>query len=151
MARLYSRRKGKSSSKKPIRTESPTWVKYSAKDVENLVTELGKGGKQPAEIGLILRDQYGVPSVKLSTKKSVSSILGENNITSRLPADLTDLIKCASRIKKHMGVHRGDMDGKRGLQLTEAKIRRLAKYYKGTGVLPKDWKYENERLEFLGG
>ncbi|MFH1424249.1 MAG: 30S ribosomal protein S15 [archaeon] len=151
MARMYSRRKGKSGSKKPISSETPKWVKIPPKDVETIIVELANNGRHEAEIGIILRDQHGVPSVKNVTEKSISQILRENKLEQRLPSDLTHLIIRAAKIKNHMKAHKQDMDGKRGLQLTESKIRRLAKYYKANGVIEKDWRYENERLEFLGG
>ena len=35
----------------------------------------------------------------------------------------------------------------RGIQLTESKIKRLIKYYKKSGRLPEDWKYEPEKIK----
>ena len=42
-----------------------------------------------------------------------------------------------------------DMTAKRGLILTESKIRRLIKYYHNTGRLPLDWKYTREGAKLL--
>ena len=76
MARIYARRKGKSGSKKPFRAESPEWCELSAREVEEKVVELAKQGLSTAQIGMVLRDSYGVPDVKLLTGKKISS----NNI-----------------------------------------------------------------------
>jgi len=50
-------------------------------------------------------------------------------------------LKRAIQTKKHLEKNKKDIHSKRGLQLIEAKIRRLAKYYKREGVLPKKWSY----------
>ena len=52
--------------------EVPSWVKYSPKEVEQLVIELRKKGYTTAMIGTILRDQYGIPSVKAITGKKMN-------------------------------------------------------------------------------
>jgi len=93
MARMYSRKRGKSSSKKPLRTTSPSWVSYQAKEVELLVAKLSKEGKTPSYVGLVLRDTYGIPDVKLSTKKSITSILEEKKLLAQIPEDLMALIR----------------------------------------------------------
>ena len=36
-----------------------------------------------------------------------------------------------------------------GLQLTEAKINRLAKYYKKSQKLPVVWKYDPEKIKLV--
>lgn len=149
MARLYSRRRGKSGSKKPISTESSKWVKASAKDIEAQIVELAKRGKRPAEIGILIRDEQGVPDVRTVTKKRITQILSENDLRPEFPTDLTDLIKTAVNIRKHFDLNRQDMDAKRGMQLTEAKIRRLVKYYKRADRIPADWKYNLETARLL--
>ena len=49
----------------------------SAKEVEELVVSLYKQGESQAKIGLMLRDQHGVPSIKLVTGKKINDILKE--------------------------------------------------------------------------
>ena len=92
MARLHARKRGKSGSKKPPRTAPPTCVEYTAEEVENLVVKLRKDGHSAAMIGTILRDQYGIPSVRLITGKKITKILEENNLAPDLPEDLMFLI-----------------------------------------------------------
>lgn len=149
MARMYSRKKGKSRSKKPVRSESPKWVEMKPKEIETKVVELAKAGNSTSQIGLVLRDQHGVPDTKLAAKKSISQILTDNKMVPEIPEDLTALMKTAMRIRRHMNRHRMDKDAKRGVQLTESKIRRLVKYYKKTGVLPADWKYTPQKAALL--
>jgi len=92
MAKMHTKRKGKSSSTRPIRTEPPEWCKISAEEVTSIVLDLWKQGVSTAEIGMTLRDRYGVPDAKLITGKKVTTILKENNVASNLPEDLTNLI-----------------------------------------------------------
>lgn len=149
MARMHSRARGKSGSTRPFRTVPPEWVEYSPEEVEDLVIKLAKKGLSPSMIGIVLRDQYGILSVKLITKKSITKILEENNLGLKIPEDLMNLIKKAVNIDKHMKAHKHDMTAKRGMQLTESKIRRLAKYYIREGKLPKDWKFNIEKAKLL--
>ena len=100
-------------------------------------------------IGIILRDQYGVPLVKMVTGKKVVQILREHGLAPEIPEDLYNLIKRALRVRRHLEEHPKDYHSKRGLQLIESKIRRLAKYYKREGVLPPDWEYKPEKISIF--
>ena len=77
-----------------------------------------------AEIGMILRDRYGVPDAKLITGKKVTTILKENNVASNVPEDLTNLIVKALKLRKHLSVNKKDVHNKRSLNLTESKIQK---------------------------
>lgn len=149
MARRYSGKKGKSRSKKPIKKIKQNWVRYSAKEVEKLTLKLAKTGKTPSNIGLILRDNYGIPDVKTITKKTITKILSENKLAPKLPEDLTALIKKTIRLVKHLDSFKKDETVKRGLTITEGKIGRLTKYYKRTGKLDEKWKYERSKAKIL--
>lgn len=149
MARMHARRRGKSGSKKPLRKSPPTWVRYKPEEVEALVIKLAKQGKRMAEIGMELRDVYGIPSVKMITKKKILKILREAGLEPEIPEDLMNLIKRAVLVRKHLETHKKDLHSKRGLQLIESKINRLVKYYKRKGKLPADWKYEPEKAKLL--
>lgn len=149
MARLYSRRKGKSGSKKPIKKVKQSWIRYNGAEVEQLVIKLAKQGTSQSKIGIALRDVYGVPDVKTLTEKSVSTILKENKLTSEIPEDVLNLIKRETMIHKHFEANKKDKTALRGLQLTESKIKRLVKYYKNTGKLPSTWKYDREQAKLL--
>jgi small subunit ribosomal protein S15 len=149
MARLHSRKKGKSGSTRPPRLEKPVWVERSAEEVENLVVKLARKGYSKSLIGIILRDSYGVPLVKVVTGKKISEILEKNDIKSVLPEDLVNLVKRALNIRKHLETNRKDIDTHKGLQRVESKIYRLTKYYKMKKVLPMDFKYKPEEIRTL--
>jgi len=149
MARMYSEKKGKHGSTKPVRKTAPTWLKYSPSEVENLVVKLAKEGNPSQKIGLILRDTYGIPSVRTITGKKILTIIKNAGLNPSIPEDLKNLIKRVLQIIKHLETNRKDMTAKRGLQLTESKIRKLVKYYKAKKVLPEDWTYSTEQAKFL--
>lgn len=39
----------------------PEWVTYSDEEIEEMNFKIYKEGKSTSEIGIILRDQYGIP------------------------------------------------------------------------------------------
>lgn len=125
------------------------WVDYKPKEVEDLVIKYAKQGTQAAQIGLILRDQYGIPSVEAVAGKTMSQILKENGLQTKLPEDLFNLLKRVVELRVHLERNKKDYQSYRGLELAESKIRRLAKYYIREGVLPKGWKYNAEQAKLL--
>lgn len=147
MAKMHSRKKGKSGSHKPFGRQKSGWVRYSAKEIEMLAVKLAKEDKTSSEIGIILRDVYGVPDVKLLTGRTVTKILKEKNLVKELPEDLVALMKKLIAIKAHMANNKQDMSAKRGHQLSESKIKRLVKYYKKSGRIPSAWKYDSAKLK----
>ena len=149
MARMHSSRKGKSHSKRPIRLETPDWCQRTPEEVEELVVKLAKEGHQPSMIGLILRDQHGVPLVKAITGKTITQILNENEKSLKVPEDLFHLISRAITLRRHLEDSKKDLHSRYGLRLIESKIRRLVKYYRRQGVLPADWRYTPEQAALL--
>lgn len=142
MAKMHSRARGNAGSKKPLKATAPTWARYKPKEIELLVGKLAKEGKSSSEIGIILRDSYGVPNVKLLTGKRLQEILADKKQLPKLPEDLMALMKSSVLVRKHMEANPQDMTAVRGLQLTESKIKRLVKYYKEVNKLAPDWKYD---------
>ncbi|HZX44487.1 MAG TPA: 30S ribosomal protein S15 [Candidatus Nanoarchaeia archaeon] len=145
MARRFSRRKGKAGSNKPIHPAIPSWVRYKEKEVELLVTKLAKEGKSPSQIGILLRDIYGIPNSRLILKKSITEMLGEKKLLGEIPEDLLSLIKKRAAIGKHLEMNKKDETAKKGVILVEAKIRNLLRYYKKVGKMPSEWKYDPKR------
>lgn len=141
MARIHSHRKGKSHSTRPTSKRAPSWVTHSPEEVEALIVKLAKSGLKPSEIGIRLRDEYSIPIVKPILGKSLSDVLKENKLLGDLPEDLERLLARARRLQEHLAVHKSDRKNVRSLELLEAKIHRLAKYYKRIGRLNPDWKY----------
>ena len=149
MARKYSRKKGKSGSKKPLKKTKISWLRYSEKEIEQLILKLSKQGKSQSEIGMILRDTYGVPDIKRILKTKISRILEKNKLSKEIPEDLLNLIKKEINLMKHLENNKKDMSAKRGLILTESKIKKLVKYYKKKGKLDKKWVYDRDKVKLL--
>lgn len=147
MARMHARRRGKASSHRPHATSQPQWVPLSKDEIENKVLTLAKEGRTPSMIGLIMRDQYGVPSVRLTTGKKMTRFLTDKGIKRAIPEDVMALMRRAVKISRSM--HKKDFHSKYRLMLVESKIHRLIKYYKSRGVLPPDWKYSLEAASQL--
>ena len=149
MARMHSRKKGKHGSKKPAKKTAPSWIRYKPKEVELLIAKLSKDGKTTSQIGVLLRDVYGVPSVLALCNKSISSILNEKKLSPEVPEDMTSLFKRVAALRKHIEANRHDQTSKRGLLLTQSKINRLTKYYKRIGRIPDNWKFDATRSGFF--
>ena len=149
MARIHARRKGKAGSKRPSTKTIPRWVRYKKNEIEKLVIKLAKEGNSTSKIGSILRDQFGIPSVKLVTGKTISEIMKENEMYPKFPEDLFNLLKQAVSLRDHLQKNKRDYTSKRGLELLESKIRRLGKYYVQIGILPEDWQYSQEKTKLL--
>ncbi len=120
---------------------APSWVTVGPKSVEGTILKLAKDGLTPSRIGVTLRDDYGVPLTKPILGKSVTEVLAEGKAAPKLPQDLQDLVNRAQRVQKHLQTHKSDRKNVHSLELVEAKIYRLSKYYKASGVIPKTFKY----------
>lgn len=149
MARMHARKKGKSGSTRPSTKDAPKWIEKSKKEVEELIISMAKEGNSSSDIGRILRDQHGIPSVKSVCGTTIMAILKEAGEAPELPEDLMNLITSAVNLRKHIVKNTKDLHNKRGLHLIESKIKRLQKYYRNNKVLPSDWYYNPERAALL--
>ncbi|HOI40521.1 MAG TPA: 30S ribosomal protein S15 [Methanobacterium sp.] len=129
--------------------EKPGWVEYSTEEIEEIILKLRKEGKSASVIGVILRDQYGIPDVKSVTGMKITHILDKHGQTEEYPEDLMNLIRKAVNIREHLSENPKDLHTKRGLQLVESRIRRLVKYYTKEGALPEGWRYEPKQAALL--
>ena len=149
MARMHSRKHGKSGSTRPARLEKPVWVELSPDEVESEVVKLARRGQSKSIIGTVMRDSRGVPLVKIVTGKKISQILEENDINTPLPEDLSNLVRKALKIRNHLETNHKDLETIKGLNRTESKIYRLIKYYKRKKILAQDFKYDPEKIRTL--
>jgi small subunit ribosomal protein S15 len=149
MARIYSRRKGKSGSHKPMEKKAD-WVSYKPAEIEGIIVKLAKQGMGSAQIGLVLRDQYGIPSARMFTNTKIAKVMKDNGLYPKeLPEEMFNLVRRAVNLYNHLQKNKHDYTSHRGYEITESKIRRLAKYYKKRGVLPLDWKWNIEKAKLL--
>jgi small subunit ribosomal protein S15 len=141
MARIHAHTRGKSHSTRPVSPSPPTWLDMTSGDVSSLVISLSREGLSPSEIGLNLRDYHAIPLVKPITGKTITQLLSDADVKKELPEDLEHLVEKAIGLQKHIKNHNTDHRNVRSLELIEAKIHRISKYYKRTGRLSRDWKY----------
>lgn len=135
----------KNAKKKPVFE----WVEFTPNEIVEAIKKLANEGVSKSEIGMILRDQYGVPDTKAVTGKTISQILKEQGFEEEIPEDLLNLIRKSVSLKEHMESNAKDFTAKRAYQLTVSKIRRLVAYYKKKGVLPKEWRFTEEKAKLL--
>jgi len=134
--------KGKSHSIRPVSRRPPNWCKYQPEEVEAFIIKLAKEGQSTSSIGTILRDRYAIPLVKPIIGKSISDVLESANLAPTMPEDLTNLMKKAQSLAVHLDKNKKDLHNKRNMQIIEARIHKLSRYYKREGILSKNWKYE---------
>ena len=127
----------------------PDWVTYSNEEIEEMILKFTKEGKSTSEIGIILRDTYGIPSVKEVTGERINEILKRNGQASEYPEDLMNLIRRAVNIRDHLEENPKDLHSKRGLTIIESRIRRLGSYYVSEGELPEGWRYNPQQAALL--
>ncbi len=142
-ARLYTSKRGKSGSTRPISKKAPAWCKYTPEEVEALVLKLSREGNSASTIGMLMRDRYGVPLVKSITGKSIHELLQASQQAGTLPEDLSALLKKADDLRRHLEKNRKDYVNKRSLAMIESKIHRLVKYYRAKGELRPEWEYKH--------
>jgi len=119
------------------------WVKLTPEQIGKLVVEMNKEGLNASQIGIKLRDEHAISSIKSVTGKNMKGFMEENGINQEIPEDLEALVKRALSLQNHLKSNKGDRKNVRSLELLEAKVHRLSKYYKKKNVIPKNWKYKS--------
>ena len=116
---MHTRRRGSSSSDKPVADEPPEWSDVDDEAIEARVVELAEQGHDPSQIGMKLRDEgvkgTPIPDVKLATGKKVTEILDENDAT----ADLPDPTAMLAEVSARYGI---DLLGPNPLATPEAEL-----------------------------
>lgn len=143
------RKKGRSHSTRPASPTVPKWVQYDPEEIEEIIVDLARKGYGPSMIGIVLRDQFGIPLVKPIIGKTVAQVLEEHCMKMVVPEDLFRLMEKAVNLRRHLEEHPKDTHAKKGLLDLESKIRRLVNYYKEEGILPEDWKYKPQQAKLV--
>jgi len=138
---LPKQEKGKSHSTRPVSRRPPSWCKYQPEEVEAFIIKLAKEGHNTSAIGTILRDQYAIPLVKPVTGKSISETLKAAGLAPAMPEDLANLMRKAQGLAVHIDKNKKDLHNKRNMQIIEAQIHKLGRYYKREGIIDKKFKY----------
>jgi len=112
-------------SKKPTKIEKPVWLKYTKDEVKAIILKLAKKGLTTEKIGLVLRDQYGIPKTKIYNLK-ISKILKDKGEFIEPP--LTNLDNKLQKVINHFKKNKQDKVGGRSLIITKAKLKKIKEY-----------------------
>ena len=91
MTRIHGNSRGKSQSMKPSTMKSD-WVKLTPEQIGKLVVEMNKEGLNASQIGIKLRDEHAISSIKSVTGKNMKEFMEENGINQEIPEDLEALV-----------------------------------------------------------
>ena len=149
MARMHSKGKGTSGSSKPNNDTAPSWSESDKGTVEELILKYANEGHSSAKIGTLLRDMHAVPDVRLVMGERISRTLSRNNLDSTYPEDMMNLMRKALSLIDHLSSNKKDLHNRRQLELCESRLRRLAKYYVGTGRISSTWTYKRDQLRLM--
>lgn len=130
-------------------TDTPEWIEKTPSEIEELVVDLAEEGNSPSKIGLLLRDQYGIPKVNEILDKSIIEILESHDLEPDIPEELLNLMRKAVQMRKHLDKNPKDVRSQRSLEALESRIHKLTKYYKKIDRMPQDWRYDPEKAALL--
>ncbi len=139
MARMHSRKRGKSGSHKDYTEDPKKFVSHSEEEIADTIVALKKEGLSKSQIGIKLRDQYAVASTKAILGKKVGDVLREKGVQDQIPEDLMNLIRRYQNANKHNAINTKDKASIRSAALIMSKILRLVRYYKSNGYIAREW------------
>ena len=107
--------------------KKPVWLKYTEAEVKEIILKIAEKNPEATseKIGLILLDNYGIPSTKLYSFK-ISDVLKEAG--KYRPADLENLKRKTARLEQHLSKNKQDQRSKRAMIITKAKLKTTADY-----------------------
>jgi ribosomal protein S15P/S13E len=111
----------KSSLKKPV------WLKYTEDEVKEIILKIAeKSPELTAEkIGLMLRDNYGIPTTKIYSFKIGEVLKKAGKYKS---PDIENLSNKVKNLQSHIQTHLHDQKTKRSLIITKAKLKKREDY-----------------------
>ncbi len=115
--------KAKNNLKKPI------WLKYTEQEIKEIILKLvEKDASLTSEkIGLILRDNYGIPQTKIYGF-SISDVLKEAGKYEQ--PDQKNLKIKVEKLEKHLSKHKHDTRTGRSIIISKAKLKKVQDYLK---------------------
>lgn len=104
----------------------PAWLKYTEEEVKAIIIKLSNKGITSEKIGLILRDQYGIPKVSLYGLK-IKQVIEEKSKNFQEPTNI-NLKNKLKRIVDHYQKNKQDKNAGRALIITKAKLKKSDEY-----------------------
>lgn len=105
--------------------EKPTWLKIKEPELKSLIVELSKK-YAPSQIGIILRDQYGIPTTKVFGKK-LKAYMDELGIS--VNENLDNAEEKVEKLKEHLKNNVTDRKAKHKLQKAQSRLNITRKYF----------------------
>jgi len=105
--------------------DKPVWLKYSEEEVKSIILKLANKGLTSEKIGLTLRDQYGIPKVKLYNLK-IKKVIEEKGKFEE--PTIKNLEIKLDKIVKHYKKNKGDKKAERSMIITKAKFKKIKEY-----------------------
>ena len=105
--------------------QKPSWLKTSQEEVEKIIIDLAKQEITTEKIGLILRDQYGIPTARVYGKK-ISQIIKQVGLEAK--SALANVEKNVEELKKHIAKNKQDKKAKYTLIGKSANLIKKKKY-----------------------
>jgi ribosomal protein S15P/S13E len=107
--------------------KKPVWLKYVDSEINEIILKIiEKNPTLTAEkIGLVLRDNYGIPQTKIYSIK-ISEVLkkaGKYN-----SPDLENLKNKVKKLEMHLKKNKQDKRTERALIITRAKLKKVEDY-----------------------
>lgn len=106
-------------------SEKPVWLKYSEEEVKAIIIKLANKGLTAEKIGLTLRDQYGIPKVRLYNLK-IKEVLKEKGLFEE--PTIKNLKEKVALIENHFKKNKGDKTSERSLIISKAKLKKREDY-----------------------
>jgi len=107
--------------------KKPIWLKYTEDEVKEIILKIAeKSPELTAEkIGLMLRDNYGIPTTRVYGFK-ISEVLKKAG--KYVSPDIKNLSAKVKSLQEHSKTHIHDQKTKRSLILTKAKLKKTEDY-----------------------
>ena len=101
--------------------EKPVWLKYTAEEVKDIILKLAEKGLTSEKIGLVLRDQYGIPKVKIYNLK-IGGVLKEKGKFQE--STFINLQNRTKKLENHYTKNHGDKKAEHSLIALRAKTKK---------------------------
>jgi len=102
--------------------EKADWSKIKPAEIEKLIVELGRQGIPSEKIGLILRDQHGIPKARLFGLR-VNKVLAKNNLAA--DSEMKNVAKKIERLKKHFAKNKHDYMTQRKAVMYASQLKKM--------------------------
>ncbi len=105
-------------------TEKLEWSKIKPAEVEKLIVDLGEQKVPPEKIGLILRDQHGIPKAKLF-KLKINKVLAKHNLA--VNSEKKNIETKIERLKTHFAKHKHDYKAQHKKVMYTSHLKKMEK------------------------